>query len=228
MRKSSAMKSALLVLLFMMFFNAAAFADTITNIRLRIQAGAVEVVIADNAASDTDVRSGYISFSGFVGAFFVGSAKASAVIDGVDTIQTLQAQIGHFGSVANQIVLNLEDTGTYSFPATTFIGNITSNVTGGTGTYQTWVNSTPLFAGAGQVLNSGTYTHSTDANLSTPYVQTSRTTIAFSGAGGSANFTFVSIVDPPKAPSPLPEPLSLLLLGSGLIGLGILRKKRNV
>jgi hypothetical protein len=222
------MKSALLVLLFMMFFNAAAFADTITNIRLRIQAGAVEVVIADNAASDTDVRSGYISFSGFVGAFFVGSAKASAVIDGVDTIQTINAQIGHFGSVANQIVFNLEDTGTYTFPATTFIGNITSAVTGGTGTYQTWINNTTLFAGNGVVLSNGTYSHSTDANLSTPYTQKSQAAIAFSGAGGSANFTFVSIVDPPREPSPLPEPLSLLLLGSGLVGLGLLRKKRNI
>jgi hypothetical protein len=224
------MKSAFLVLLFMMFFDSAAFADTITNIRLRIQAGAVEVVIADNAASDTDVRSGYISFSGFVGAFFVGSAKASAVIDGVDTIQTINAQIGHFGSVANQIVFNLEDTGTYTFPATTFIGNITSAVTNGTGTYQTWINNTTLFDGDGVVLSNGTYSHSTDANLSTPYTQKSKAAIAFSGAGGSANFTFVSIVDPPRTnpPSPLPEPLSLVLLGSGLVGLGLLRKKSNI
>lgn len=230
MRKSSAMKSAFLVLLFMMFFNASAFADTITNIRLRVQAGGVEVVIADNAASDTDVRTGYISFSGFVGAFFVGTAKASAVIDGVDTIQTINAQVGHFGSVANQIVFSLDDTGTYSFPATTFIGNVTSAITGGTGTYQTWINDTALFAGNGAVLTTGSYSYSTESNLSTPYTQRSQAAIAFTGAGGQANFTFVSIVDPPKTqtPSPLPEPLSLLLLGSGLIGLGLLRSKRNI
>jgi hypothetical protein len=225
MRKSPAMKGAFLVLLFMMFFNGAAYADTITNITLRIQAGAVGVVIADNSASDTDVRSGYISFSGFVGAFFVGSAKASAVIDGLDTIQTLIGQIGHFGGSASSIVLTLDDTGTYSFPATNFIGDVTSAITGGSGTYQSWVNSTPLFGGSGAVLTNGTAHWAVDANLTTPYTQSTKATINFAGAGGQANFTFVSTVDPPRPPSALPEPLSLVLLGSGLIGLGLLRKR---
>jgi hypothetical protein len=220
------MKGAFLVLLFMMMFNGAAYADTITNISLRIQAGAVDVRIADNSASDTDIRSGYISFTGFVGAFFVGSATASAVIDGLDTIQNLAGQIGHFGGGTSSITMTLEDTGTYSFPATNFIGNINSAVVGGSGTYQSWVNTTGLFDGAGIVMTNGTYTHNTQANLTTPYTQKTQASITFAGAGGQATFNFQSIVDPPKT-NPLPEPLSLVLLGSGLIGLGLLRKTRK-
>jgi hypothetical protein len=90
------------------------------------------------------------------------------------------------------------------------------------------VGSIAAFSGTGTSSLSATESRP-DVPASASYALYSQATIAFSGQG-AANFT-ISGADPLLAPTPppygLPEPTSLLLLGSGLVGLGALvRRKR--
>ena len=73
-----------------------------------------------------------------------------------------------------------------------------------------------------------------DVNLDTSYSIFTQATIDFAGAG-MAGFTLQGAVTPGSTGTPLvaetptsaPEPISILLLGSGLVGLGVLRRKHG-
>ena len=227
MIKSLGTRFSFFVIVLMMLSGGSAYADTISNLTLRMRAGSLVVVVGDNTASDTDLRSGYISFAGFVGSFFVGTAKGSRMSNGTDIILSLSSQVGHFGSTGNQFVMSLEETDLYPNPIATFGSNVTSTTTFGTGTFQTWLNGAALYDGAGVQFASGSSVESVQANVSSPYSHISQATLTFTGAGGTSNFTFDSILGPALPPVGVPEPLSALLLGSGLVGLGFLFKKRS-
>lgn len=231
MRKIPGTIGAFLVLLFVVFSSGAAYADTISTLTMKITADGVTVVIGDNSASDTDSRPGYISYSGFVGSFFFQSTTAFSVsgtdLSGTNLNLSLTSQIGHFGSTADQIVLELDDTATYPVTVTSLSGNVTATTIGGTGTFQTSVDNSSLFAGNGVPITTGSVSQSVQMNESNPSLHSAVATIAFTGAGGSENFTFTSVADPPPSIPSMPEPLSVLLLGPGLISLGIWRKKRG-
>jgi len=89
---------------------------------------------------------------------------------------------------------------------------------------------------AGKTYSAAAFTDSYggDVNLDTSYSIFTQATIDFAGAG-MAGFTLQGAVTPGSTGTPLvaetptsaPEPISILLLGSGLVGLGVLRRKHG-
>jgi hypothetical protein len=238
-------------------FSTMARANGGTTFRLLIEdtTTGVQRVITDNVKfggifnPDGDQASstlGTISFTSSIGNFSaIITATSTTAADG-GGILTLNANVTNQTGVAGQFVAILEDVyGPNSDgPAASLTNTVSSTavLSGSTLAVQSWLDpsgAVPSFgSNSGQVALTGAGMPSdnpyNDVGVGTIGVTTGATNsvfseaaVQFTGAGGSANFTFTAS-DPGPATPTMPEPTSLMLLGSSLLAAGILRKTKKL
>jgi hypothetical protein len=163
MIKSSVTKTAVLVLLLMVFSVGVLQAAPVRpNFKLRISNGdGLGVVIVDNGAGDNNSSGGSINFAGFVGGFFGGITLAWSEpedVTGGDAILRLESRMGRFDTCnpacspgSSRLIISLEDTGySYPEPKASLTGNLSfpiapgeteaRGIRNGSADFQVWLN----------------------------------------------------------------------------------------
>jgi len=156
-----------------------------------------------------------------------------------------------YGGDSNGATAALTNTIGGYIPGTNTVTDSAGVPTGATLSVQSWLdaegtvpsfgsNSGPVAATVVAIPGDGPFTNSQPANtltgsFSTPVVSGTssptsifeRVGVNFASSGGTANFTFTAAETNPGSGTSVPEPTSLLLVGSALAGFGIIRKKKQ-
>lgn len=192
---------------------------------LGLSNGAIEVVVLDQSELDSNSIEGMITYNGSVGSWTANvTTGITKPVLGSNTAPMMDLSGVHVTSAAmGWLAVAFTESGfTYSGDLTTLLEGTTT----GTASFYTAVGDAafnidsllvndPLRVGA----FSGTWTYAVD--LSPGDWLTIGASIGHSGSGT----TSFDVLDPPGS-VPVPEPGTMMLLGSGLVGLAAWGRKR--
>lgn len=202
---------------------------------LILEHGSTTITIADNSTDDADPLDGVVTFTGSIGTFtvetlrgtskpFIGSAGAPE-LQLVSNVSTITAGI---------LTVRFSDTDFTALNAGLAFNSsavFTSNI--GVAVYSTFLDSTNVPFGTATPLGSENYGFPIDiadfssSNLpsAVPYSMTQVVTLVMADAGSSLVVAYLETVGETPV-SAVSEPGSLMLLGSGLIGLAAWRPRK--
>ncbi len=192
---------------------------------LQLQSGATIVTVADQGPGDSNPAVGAVTWIGSIGSFNVNvSTGLSKPISGTPSSPNMDLNsVDHSTGAGTLTVRFSDDNFTGTQPA--FVATI-GGTTAGTVQYDTYVDSTNTIFGTETQLTSITATTTPFDGADTssvgapagPYSLTQVVTITHKGAGSTSFDATLA---------PVPEPMTVLLLGSGLAALGLLQRKRK-
>ena len=192
---------------------------------LELQSGASTVTITDQGPGDSNPTVGAVTWIGSIGSFDVNvSTGLSDPVSGSPTSPNMDLNSVDHSAGAGTLTVKFSDDG-FSGAQPAFEATI-GGTTQGSIQYDTYIDTSNTLFGQGTLLTSisansspfaGTDTSSTGAPGGL-YSLTQVVTITHSATG---NTSFDATLQP------VPEPMTVLLLGSGLAALGLIRRKRK-
>lgn len=249
-------KLCLAVFTVLAFGSSVGYADSLFRLRLEDVATGKGVVISDNGSGDTSSDSGVITFNGSLGSFSVnvttGLSKPAIGADSNNFAELDLNSVNISFSGAGTLLITLEDGGYTHGPSgplsvASLVGGTMTGQAGSSVSFQSWVNGdnqlpalgpdqataavlpaigslppagsvavfdSPVTFGPGAFSVSG----SQEFTKTGSYSLFSQAKIVFTGRGSVSFDQNTNVV---------PEPITLVLLGSGLASMGLLGRKRK-